>query len=104
VTNLEHVQLLHGPYVPPKLRRGNRSFCLHGPWWTTEEDDLVKRLSPPEAARQAGRTLVAVYKRRRVLGLPQEAREGLEPSGLPPAEATGRIAASSPRSIDQRLF
>jgi hypothetical protein len=43
---------------------------FQGPWWTTEEDDLVKRLSPAEAARQTGRTLVAVSKRRRVLGLP----------------------------------
>jgi hypothetical protein len=76
----------------------------HGPWWTTEEDDLVKRLWPAEAARQIGRTLVAVSKRRRVLGLSEEARERLEPMGQPPEEVTGRIAASSPLAIDQRLF
>jgi hypothetical protein len=72
--------------------------------FTPEEDELVKTLPTAEAARQTGRTLVAVSKRQRVLGLSEEARERLEPSGQPPEEVTGRIAASSPRSIDQRLF
>jgi hypothetical protein len=39
------------------------------PPWTEEEDDLVYRLPPAEAARQTGRTLGAVYSRRTMLGL-----------------------------------
>jgi hypothetical protein len=72
--------------------------------FTPEQDELVKTLPTAEAARQTGRTLVAVSKRQPVLGLSEEAREGLEPSGQPPEEVTGRNAASSPLAIDQRLF
>ena len=37
--------------------------------WTAEEDDLVRTLPSGEAAARTGRTLVAVYARRRRLGL-----------------------------------
>jgi hypothetical protein len=37
--------------------------------WTAEEDDLVRRLPPAEAATRTGRTLMAVYCRRGLLGL-----------------------------------
>ena len=46
----------------------------HGPKaqrpWTTEEDELVRSLPPEEAARRAGRDLLAVHLRRYELGLP----------------------------------
>jgi hypothetical protein len=38
--------------------------------WKNEDDELIARLSLSEAARLTGRTLTAVRKRRRALGLP----------------------------------
>jgi hypothetical protein len=38
--------------------------------WTPQEDEWVRTLPAKEAARKTGRTLVAVYSRRRVLELP----------------------------------
>jgi hypothetical protein len=35
--------------------------------WTAEEDELVRSLSPEEAAARTGRTLLAVKARRRAL-------------------------------------
>ena len=37
--------------------------------WTAEEDELVRRLPPADAAAKTGRTLNAVYRRRGVLWL-----------------------------------
>jgi hypothetical protein len=42
--------------------------------WTEQEDALVRSLPPAEAARRTGRTLVAVWQRRRVLGVPDGRR------------------------------
>jgi hypothetical protein len=49
-------------------RRGQARFS-----WTPAEDEWVRTLPPREAAARTGRTLLAVYHRRRVLGV-----------GLPP--------------------
>jgi hypothetical protein len=38
--------------------------------WTAEEDQLLKTLPPEEVARRTGRTLTAIYTRRRRLGMP----------------------------------
>jgi hypothetical protein len=38
--------------------------------WTAEEDELLRRLSPAEAARRTGRDLRSVYQRRHRLRLP----------------------------------
>jgi hypothetical protein len=43
--------------------------------WTAEEDALVRSLPAAEAARRTGRTPVAVWQRRRVLGLPDGRRK-----------------------------
>jgi hypothetical protein len=43
--------------------------------WTRQEDRLLRTLPPPEAAARTGRSLGAVYGRRRELGLP-DARAG----------------------------
>jgi hypothetical protein len=52
------------------VRHGRRP----GPWdrgdWTAAADELVRALSPAEAARRTGRPLQAVYIRRHVLRLP----------------------------------
>jgi hypothetical protein len=45
-----------------RVRRG-----AGGPPWTEEEDVLLDRLGPVEAAAETGRTLAAVYLRRRRL-------------------------------------
>jgi hypothetical protein len=44
--------------------------------WKAREDELVKTLSPAEAARRTGRSLRAVYARRLRLGLPDGRAEG----------------------------
>jgi hypothetical protein len=44
--------------------------------WTEQEDELVRSLPAAEAARRTGRTLGAVWARRRVLGLPDGRRQG----------------------------
>src|SRR5262245_4745192 len=38
--------------------------------WTAEEDEAVRTMTPAEAVKRTGRTLVAVWARRRVLKLP----------------------------------
>jgi hypothetical protein len=43
--------------------------------WTEREDALVRSLPAAEAARRTGRTLGAVWSRRRVLGLPDGRRK-----------------------------
>ena len=54
-------------------RRGTRPPKAGRPW-TAEEDALVRTLPAAEAARRTGRTLVAAWSRRRVLGLPDGRR------------------------------
>jgi hypothetical protein len=49
-------------------RRGTRPPKAGRPW-TEAEDEAVRTLRPAEAARRTGRTLGAVYDRRRDLGL-----------------------------------
>jgi hypothetical protein len=59
-------------------RRGTRP-PLAGRPWTAEEDALIATLSASEAAKRTGRTVSAVNKRRRKLGMPdgrtREARQ-----------------------------
>jgi hypothetical protein len=58
----------------PRLLDRHRGPGGHGrprPW-TPEEDELMRVLSPPEVARRTGRTLPAVYSRRRRLELAEE--------------------------------
>jgi hypothetical protein len=50
-------------------RRGTRPPKAGRPW-TDEEDDLVRTLPAKEVAGRTGRTLRAVYDRRRGLGMP----------------------------------
>jgi hypothetical protein len=50
-------------------RRGTRPPKAGRPW-TPEEDDLVRTLPAAEVARRTGRTLLAVWSRRRELELP----------------------------------
>ena len=54
-------------------RRGSRPPKAGRPW-TAEEEALLRRLPPAEAARRTGRTLKAVYAWRRVLGVPDGRR------------------------------
>src|SRR5262249_26605268 len=55
--------------------RGTRPPWL-GPPWSPKEDALVRRLPAAEAAARTGRTLAAVYSRRRALRLPDGRRRG----------------------------
>ena len=29
MTNRDRIKLLSGPYLPPKLKRGDRAFCIY---------------------------------------------------------------------------
>ncbi|MBI1348793.1 hypothetical protein GC163_21175 [bacterium] len=49
---------------PPKAGRA----------WTAEEEQLLRTLPPAEVAERTGRTLIAVWSRRRKLGLPDGRR------------------------------
>jgi hypothetical protein len=46
-----------------------------GPTWAAREDELVRTLPPTEVARWTGRSMKAVYVRRRVLGIPTARRQ-----------------------------
>jgi hypothetical protein len=46
-----------------------RPGAYGSPPWTAEEDRLVRTLPPAQAAAKTGRTMHAVYGRRRYLGL-----------------------------------
>jgi hypothetical protein len=54
--------------------------------WSEGEDALARTLRPKEAAEATGRSLTAVYDRRRVLGLP-DGRADKPPRGEPLSEA-----------------
>jgi hypothetical protein len=64
-----HRGLPGGDSLAKLLDRHRRGF------WTPEEDELVRTLPPAEAARRAGRSLLAVYARGNALGVP-DGREG----------------------------
>ena len=53
--------------------RGTRPPAAGVPW-TAAEDEAVRTLPAPEAAKATGRTLTAVYSRRLTLGLPDGRR------------------------------
>jgi hypothetical protein len=57
-------------------RRRWREAPLVARLWKAEEDELVRTLPPPEAARRTSRSLRAVYARRLRLGLPDGRAEG----------------------------
>ena len=54
--------------VPRRWVRGVPTS--RGEPWTAREDELVRTIPPKGAAKRTGRSLAAVYNRRRVLGLP----------------------------------
>jgi hypothetical protein len=58
------------------LRRRWRRPPFSEQLWRAAEDDLVRALPPAEAARRTGRSLKAVYQRRRVLGLADRRAKG----------------------------
>jgi hypothetical protein len=61
-------------------RRGTRPPKA-GHQWSAEEDALVRALPAAEAARRTGRTLGAVYARRRQVQLPDGRRRLCGPRG-----------------------
>jgi hypothetical protein len=65
------------------VRHGRRAkrWAKSGPGaWTAQQDDLVRTLSPAEAARKTGRPLGAIYKRRQRLRVPDGRRSTVERS------------------------
>jgi hypothetical protein len=69
----------HPPEVRARIKaamaaRLARGEVPNGRAWTRAEDRMVRTLPVDEAARRTGRTLTAVYKRRRKLGVHGERR------------------------------
>jgi hypothetical protein len=71
--------------------------------WTPEHDRLVRELPPEEAAKATRRTLVAIYRRRKRLGLttPRHKRDWTPAEDravrkLPPREAAEALGRSLP--------
>ena len=64
----------HPPEVRARLsaflRERAKVFVPSGRLWTAAEDELVRTLPAPEAARRTDRSLEAIYLRRRRLGVP----------------------------------
>jgi hypothetical protein len=78
-----------------RLRPSSSARCWVA--WTFEEDNLVRSLPAREAARRTGRSLAAVYSRRRDLGVgrrhrprPQHREEGRCPNWTPADPGQGR--------------
>jgi len=68
---------LDKPLSPETRRKMSEAHKWRNSWppaagrpWTAEEDELVRKLRPAEAAKQIGRTLSAVINRRNKLGVP----------------------------------
>ena len=63
-----------GEHVKAAVRQANRRRGARPPAagepWTAEEDQAVRTMRAAEASLATGRTLTAVYDRRRTLGLP----------------------------------
>jgi hypothetical protein len=55
-------------------RRGTRPPWIGTPW-SAEEDELVRTLPAPEVVKRTGRTIPAIYARRRQLGVPDGRRK-----------------------------
>ena len=67
-----HLGMHHTAEARAKMSEAHRRRGWVGrgdPVWTAPEDELVRTLPPEEAARRTGRTLSAVYTRRRTLGV-----------------------------------
>ena len=84
-------EMLHSPATRAKMSathktRGTRPPAAGRPW-TAIEDQAVETMRPVDAAVRTGRTLSAVYDRRRLLGLPD-----LRPTnpGRPPKPRKGQ--------------
>jgi hypothetical protein len=59
--------------APPDGQRAHKRTAHSEEPWTPEDDDLVMHLGPREAAEYFGRTLKAIYERRKVI---KRARRG----------------------------
>jgi hypothetical protein len=70
--------------------------------WKHEDDELIRRLTLAEAARFTGRTLTAVRKRRRALGLP-DGRTAAQRAVRNKNDLTNHAAAIS-RTVRQRTI
>jgi hypothetical protein len=62
-----------------KIRAALKRIGHHPPGvklWTPAENEIVRTVAPAVAAKKTGRTLQAMFDRRRTLGLPDEGRRG----------------------------
>src|SRR5262245_44700012 len=74
----------HDEQARAKMRQARRSR-VRADDWTAEEDESVRTMTPAEAVKQTGRTLVAVWSRRCVLELP-DGRSARPVRGAPLSE------------------
>jgi hypothetical protein len=68
-TGRGHLGMRHTPEARRKMSLARKGGSGRGRSWTAEEDELVRTLTPQEAAKRTGRTVKAVWSRRAKLGV-----------------------------------
>jgi predicted DNA-binding transcriptional regulator AlpA len=94
----------HGLGLPDARFRSSRWNDTAG-LWTPEQDELVRHLSPAEAAKLTGRSLGAVYSRRRgqhLQRLQPTTRPATSPGQMWTAEEDALVVALPPREVAER--
>jgi hypothetical protein len=94
----EWVKTCHQPRQRKKQTR--KSPPIH---WKPADDELIGNMTLAEAARLTGRTLTAVRKRRRLLGLPDGRLAAQKAARLETLEKKALIAWTTLRSRTQTL-
>jgi len=87
----------------PRLRRKQTVSSPPIPW-KKGEDELLARVSLAEAARLTGRTLTAVRKRRRILGLPDGRVAAVRASKAETLEQQAAVARLRLRASMEKLL
>jgi hypothetical protein len=68
-TGRRHLGMRHTPEARRKMSEAQKGGSGPGRRWSAAEDELVRTLTPQEAARRSGRSVHAVWSRRAKLGV-----------------------------------
>jgi hypothetical protein len=68
-TGRGHLGMRHTAEARRKMSEAHKGRGGPGRRWSAAEDELVRTMTPQEAARRTGRTVVAVWSRRAKLGV-----------------------------------
>jgi hypothetical protein len=68
-TGRGHLGMRHTAEARRRMSQARKGGPGRGRSWTAEEDELVRKLTPQEAAKRTGRSVQAVWSRRAKLGV-----------------------------------